>query len=83
LLNSATNCFVFVVLKSAFESRRVRRARMRQRQLVAKHAEQFMLIGRSLASNRLLNKQEKLVQLAQMHESQSKHSLLEASQSVH
>lgn len=52
---------------------------MRQRQLVAKHAEQVMLIGRSLASHKLIageERLEKLMQLARMHESTSKHSLL-------
>uniref|UniRef100_A0A1I7XF94 G_PROTEIN_RECEP_F1_2 domain-containing protein n=1 Tax=Heterorhabditis bacteriophora TaxID=37862 RepID=A0A1I7XF94_HETBA len=53
LLNSATNSFVFVVLKSAFETRRLKRIRMRQRELVAQHAEQVLSIGKALAADKL------------------------------
>ncbi|VDP08062.1 unnamed protein product [Heligmosomoides polygyrus] len=53
LLNSASNCFVFVVLKSAFETRRLRRIRMRQREMVARHAEQVLWIGKALAADRI------------------------------
>ncbi|VDM27495.1 unnamed protein product [Toxocara canis] len=55
LLNSATNSFVFVVLKSAFESRRLRRARERQRVLVAQHADQVLMIGKKIAGERLFH----------------------------
>ncbi|KAK0400734.1 hypothetical protein QR680_015426 [Steinernema hermaphroditum] len=51
LLNSATNSTVFVVIKSAFESHRLRRARERQRQLVAQHADQVLMIGKALAGD--------------------------------
>ncbi|CAJ0933875.1 unnamed protein product, partial [Mesorhabditis belari] len=54
LLNSATNSFVFVILKAAFESRRLKRIRMRHRQLVAQHAEQVLSIGKMLASDHIL-----------------------------
>ncbi|WKY17052.1 hypothetical protein Q1695_001570 [Nippostrongylus brasiliensis] len=52
LLNSATNAFVFVVLKSAFETRRLKRIRMRQREMVARHVEQVLCIGKALAADR-------------------------------
>ncbi|CAL2049645.1 unnamed protein product [Caenorhabditis brenneri] len=54
LFNSATNCFVFVVVKSAFETRRLKRIRQRHRELVAQHAEQVLSIGKALAGDKLL-----------------------------
>ncbi|CAI2356623.1 unnamed protein product [Caenorhabditis sp. 36 PRJEB53466] len=54
LLNSATNSFVFVVVKSAFETRRLKRIRQRHRELVAQHAEQVLSIGKALAGDKLL-----------------------------
>ncbi|KAF1747351.1 hypothetical protein GCK72_023813 [Caenorhabditis remanei] len=54
LFNSATNSFVFVVVKSAFETRRLKRIRQRHRQLVAQHAEQVLSIGKALAGDKLL-----------------------------
>ncbi|PIC16582.1 hypothetical protein B9Z55_023139 [Caenorhabditis nigoni] len=54
LFNSATNSFVFVVVKSAFETRRLKRIRQRHRQLVAQHAEQVLCIGKALAGDKLL-----------------------------
>ncbi|CAI5456165.1 unnamed protein product [Caenorhabditis angaria] len=53
LLNSATNSFVFVVVKSAFETRRLKRIRQRQRELVAQHAEQVLCIGKALAGDKM------------------------------
>uniref|UniRef100_A0A1I7T058 G_PROTEIN_RECEP_F1_2 domain-containing protein n=1 Tax=Caenorhabditis tropicalis TaxID=1561998 RepID=A0A1I7T058_9PELO len=54
LFNSATNSFVFVVVKSAFETRRLKRIRQRHRELVAQHAEQVLSIGKALAGDKLL-----------------------------
>ncbi|GMT34879.1 hypothetical protein PFISCL1PPCAC_26176 [Pristionchus fissidentatus] len=54
LLNSASNSFIFVVIKSHFETRRLHKIRMKQRQMVAAHAEQVLWIGKALAGDRLL-----------------------------
>uniref|UniRef100_A0AC35UD83 G_PROTEIN_RECEP_F1_2 domain-containing protein n=1 Tax=Rhabditophanes sp. KR3021 TaxID=114890 RepID=A0AC35UD83_9BILA len=54
ILNSATNSFVFVVVKAAFETRRLRKARERQRLFVAKTAEEIFRISRFLASDKTL-----------------------------
>uniref|UniRef100_A0A8R1EC38 Uncharacterized protein n=1 Tax=Caenorhabditis japonica TaxID=281687 RepID=A0A8R1EC38_CAEJA len=58
LFNSATNSFVFVVVKSAFETRRLKRIRQRHRELVAQHAEQVLSIGKALAGDKLFLMQE-------------------------
>ncbi|CAD6185395.1 unnamed protein product [Caenorhabditis auriculariae] len=53
LLNSASNCSILVILKKAFETRRLKKIRMRQRALVAKHAEQVLSIGKALAGDKI------------------------------
>ncbi|CAB3410434.1 unnamed protein product [Caenorhabditis bovis] len=72
LLNSATNSFVFVVIKSAFETRRLRRIRERHRQLVAQHAKQVLSIGKTLAGDNLL-----LVHEAECENNSSDEEILE------
>uniref|UniRef100_A0A0N4ZTD7 G_PROTEIN_RECEP_F1_2 domain-containing protein n=1 Tax=Parastrongyloides trichosuri TaxID=131310 RepID=A0A0N4ZTD7_PARTI len=54
IFNSATNCFVFVVVKAAFETRRLKKARDRQRQMVANAAVQMLRISRFIASDKSL-----------------------------
>ncbi|CEF62985.1 G protein-coupled receptor, rhodopsin-like family and GPCR, rhodopsin-like, 7TM domain-containing protein [Strongyloides ratti] len=54
ILNSATNCFVFVVIKAVFETRRLKKARERQREMVVNTAVQMLRISRFIASDKSL-----------------------------
>uniref|UniRef100_A0A0N5B6E4 G_PROTEIN_RECEP_F1_2 domain-containing protein n=1 Tax=Strongyloides papillosus TaxID=174720 RepID=A0A0N5B6E4_STREA len=54
ILNSATNCFVFVVIKAVFETRRLKKARERQREMVVNTAVQMLQISRFIASDKSL-----------------------------
>uniref|UniRef100_A0A914V6B2 Uncharacterized protein n=1 Tax=Plectus sambesii TaxID=2011161 RepID=A0A914V6B2_9BILA len=51
LFNSASNCFIFVFVKLAFETRRIRRTRYSHILRFVQHADQFFLISRRMAGD--------------------------------